>query len=114
MKKLLFLLAAVSLVALGSCKKDDDGDSLAGTSWKVSGTETWDGGSYTWSTTVSFTSASTGIIAYVDSDVVDNYTENFTYTYTPPTVTATIDGETITGTINGNKLTIEGEVLTKQ
>ena len=45
---------------------------------------------------------------------LDNYTMNFTYTYIPPTVTLTADGETITGIVNGDKLSIDGEILTKQ
>ena len=103
MKKFIFVAIISALVlSVSSCKKDDN-SSLAGTSWKATGTETWDEGTYTWTEIISFKTASTGTFSYSDTDG-DTDSANFTYTYEHPVVTITVDGESTTGTISGNKL----------
>jgi len=117
--KFLFLVCSVAAV-FTACSKDDEvdaPDSLVGTSWLF---ETEEDGVAV-GIELDFTSATTG-----DVNIIYGGEKNgiltlggfsageFTYTYSKPKVTLTIDGEKSTGKINGNKLTIDGEVFVKE
>lgn len=106
MKKVLYLLI-VCLVALSSCKKEDNGTpgSLQGTVWKTPGEGEL--------IQVTFHSG-TRFSEYYHYKTYE-YTDYGTYTYNPPVITFQFeDGYTLSGTIEGNVLDYNGAKLVKQ
>lgn len=123
--KVLFLVCSMALVFTG-CKDDDDDkvnapDSLVGTSWlyDTDETTTVNGVEVGVGVEINFETATSGNIAILvgaesdDAIAIDGFEAGtFTYTYSKPNVTLTDeDGEKITGKIDGNKLTIDGDVF---
>lgn len=108
MKKLFLMVAAVAALACVGCSKDDNkGDGLAGTTWKGKSR------GYSDPVTLIWTFQSGGILIengeYQDGGYTEQWTDQGSYTYTPPTVTVKFSdakGDTIyTGTISGNQMT---------
>jgi len=92
-------MLVIALCLLNACDKDEDTpDSLAGTTWAL-----FEHGEVI--VTLEFKSGGKGVL----TDLDDNKVENFTYTYEKPNVYITIDGDTITFVISGNKMTEEGD-----
>lgn len=119
MKKALFFALALIVFVLSSCKKEDNSDpqNLTGTSWAYSTSE--NGVNYV--ETIKFTSSTScsinGVLAGSTSGTISI---TGTYSYAPPNINFAfpMDGGAISGTINGNIMTlsITGEtyVYTKQ
>ncbi|MBS5798115.1 MAG: hypothetical protein KH100_15825 [Dysgonomonas mossii] len=102
MKK-LFLLLLVFPFVLGSCSKDDDKQSLNGTTWEANENE--DG--YIYKSTVKFyesTYSGSGYEEYNGNK--HEFSGTGTYTYDHPDVIFIEDGETYKGKISGNKMTV--------
>lgn len=114
-KSLFTLILALTMVFSFSCEEKaetPDASSLVGTVW--AGTWYEQGDEEPWTVTVSVLTSSTG--TYLMESVSDIDPGTFTYTYTPPKVVFTAEGESMTATISGNTLTVEsmGMTLTKQ
>lgn len=130
MKKVLMMaFVATSLLFATSCSKDDEqkvfsGDSLKGTTWAASvtesGTEEWDGEvySYTFTTsmTLKFTTDTEGNVSGTMSETIAGQTHSetfdpiaFTYSFDGHTVVMTDDdGESETLTLNSDKTALVG------
>jgi hypothetical protein len=94
-----FILSFIMLVLLGvfsSCSKDDENDNLVGTIWIGMYQEV--------KYSVVFNTETVVTLRMEDDYDIDTY--QGTYTYNKPNVTATIDGESITGKVNGNIMNI--------
>ncbi|MBE9488033.1 MAG: hypothetical protein IMY73_02515 [Bacteroidetes bacterium] len=129
MKKLLTLMA-IFTIALTSCNKDNEPEiqTLDGTSWnsKFKSHIEESGVSLDIMASVGFifekdiVKAKIGAAAIIDGKTTPYkyITRNGTYTYNPPKVSITINGETSEGTISGNKMNLidEGKeiILTKE
>ena len=111
MKKLLFVLAIALPFIFASCSNDEDDDTLEGTVWEVSETD----GRYNFVQTFYFEKTT---FRYVMIDQEDTNGDGIydkedkeegkgTYTCKDSKVTLTMDGQTITATISGNKMTSE-------
>jgi hypothetical protein len=126
MRKLFNSMALVAIViasaAFSSCEKDDDvnaPDSLTGTSWLYETGETVtneDGVEIGVAIELDFVLATKVDINILVGGVKDNAfavsgfsVGRFDYTYSKPNVTITAAGESSTGKIDGNKLTIREE-----
>jgi hypothetical protein len=95
----VFAMLVIALCLLNACDKDEDTpDSLAGTTWALI-----ERGEVI--VTLEFKSGGKGVLTEVD----DNKVENFTYSYEKPNVYITMDGDTVTFVISGNKMTEEGD-----
>ncbi|MDR1808791.1 MAG: hypothetical protein LBR34_00070 [Prevotella sp.] len=130
MKKLFSSIFLVGLVAVlfVSCEKDDDKvnapDSLAGTAWLFEDkTETDENGvEIGVAVELDFVSASKVDINILvggvkaDSFAVSGFpVGTLDYTYSKPNVTIIDeDGDTLTGKVDGDKLTIDGDVFNKE
>ena len=111
MKKLLFVLAIALPFIFASCSNDEDDDTLEGTVWENSETD----GRYNFVQTFYF-EKSTFRYVMIDQedtngdgiyDKEDKEEGKGTYTCKDSKVTLTMDGQTITATISGNKMTSE-------
>lgn len=87
--------------------------SLAGTQWKHSESGYSSGYYYSYSETLNFYTASNGLYDYIDNEG-DSETVQFSYTYNDGNGTITASGTTITFSISGNQLNLDGTVYTKQ
>ncbi|MBR3783672.1 MAG: hypothetical protein IKJ78_04305 [Bacteroidales bacterium] len=87
--------------------------SLAGTQWKHSESGYSSGYYYSYSETLNFYTASDGLYDYIDNEG-DSETVQFSYTYNDGNGTITASGTTITFSISGNQLNLDGTVYTKQ
>jgi hypothetical protein len=104
-KMFLFVWAISLLSVFTGCgdDKDSEEDGLAGTTWSLDAGEAW--------ASVSFTKKAFTLELYVERT---SYEVSGTYTYDPPYIEMDAEGETITGIVNGTKmtLTLDGESLT--
>jgi hypothetical protein len=122
---LLFILT----VTCSSCEKDDDNvnapDSLTGTAWLYETDETvttQNGVEVAVAVELDFVSATKVdiniLVGGVKGDIyaISGFTAGrFDYTYSKPNVTIIDEeGEKLTGSVNGNKMTIDGDVLVKE
>lgn len=110
MKKVLYLLI-VCLVALSSCKKEDNNaaNSLQGTSWEA--TSTYEDLGITFNANNKFTER----YVYRGNNQYQESYDYGTYTYNPPVVTLTYnDGYVLVGRIDGDRFNLEGETLYKK
>ena len=107
MKKIVFAL--ILMVGIGftmtSCTK---GKSLEGTTWVGTKYASF----YTANMTLSFHEF-TYTMDERDSDG-DFFTTTSNYTYDAPNVTLIYNGESVSGTVSGNKLSLAGIAFTKQ
>lgn len=113
----------VALTVSVSCDDDDDDnagdDALLGT-WMYS--ESDEEEDYYYSTSITFKSNDTGTIVYTETydGMTESDTDSFTWSSNGNTLTLELFGEieTVTYSISGNKLTINGDgdtiVFTKQ
>jgi hypothetical protein len=101
MRKILFTLILILPFVFNSCSSDDDDDKLDGTTWEC------------------VRDYSVGTLEFAKDQVkytfIDKESEEYTsitftgtYTYDPPKLAITIMGETIEGTVAGNKFTSIG------
>lgn len=105
MKKLLLIgLTLVATILFVSC-----GQSLEGTTWK----STTDPRSMSEVTVVEFQETTFEVKVTYAGDP-KSYDWSGTYTYESPTIKITVDGETTTGTIDGNTMESDGYTFTKQ
>jgi hypothetical protein len=123
MKKIALLMVCLPLLMTG-CSKDDDltkPDGLKGTTWKYSYPDepkarsfiviNFEEKYYTKTMTSAF---------LLEGKWEENvyYEERGTYVYTPPAVTFSHSGSTVTGTVSGKELTLEWatgkDIYTKQ
>jgi hypothetical protein len=126
--KSLFKLASLLFVCafvMSSCEKEEEinaPDSLVGTSWLCdAGSEVVDGVEVSAAIEIDFTTATAGKInllvggkSATETTIAGFEAGDFSYTYSKPTVKITVDGETETGKIDGNKLTIGKMVFEKE
>ena len=117
MKKQILLSALIlALLVLAACSSvpkapdfdkvadsQDIRDELDGTSWRASS----EGVVFI----ISFSSSNFTLTGIYDGETE---TTKGTYSISGSTVTLTFDGDTETGTLSGNRLTIEGTTFTKQ
>jgi len=122
MKKYASILMAVICIGLmTSCEKDpvptgntNNTESLVGTSWKYTEMDYDPYYGYTeYSVIITFTSGNAFTWKTYEDDYLED-SETGTYTYKKPTITLTLDEETVSGTVSGNKMTIEGMEFIKQ
>lgn len=109
MKKHLVMLMAVAAVVPTSCSKDEEKtNDLVGTSWAASESSS----NYSWSETISFTSATSFTYLYQENDrgETSEIKASGSYTYDAPKLVgkATLQGisATLEETISGNTLTV--------
>ena len=111
MKKILLMFFALTgLLLFASCSKDKDTDkaTLAGTSWTV----TYNDGSDIITETITFTSDTDCVWVYADSYGYGDSSSG-TYSYTPPTVVITVDGNVAAATVQGNTMEVDGYFFNK-
>ena len=102
------MIALLAISFTISCSKDDDKNlnSLEGTEWESSGSEVFyeNGNQFTfsWVETINFLTSSTGTWRLIDTS--GDYYWPITYTYSSPTITVKVDGETFIGTISKNQI----------
>lgn len=117
--KLIAVMALFCAVLFTGCKKDDENYPLNGTTWFSTETTTVGSTIYVEENTIDF-STTTMQVTVVEKTIKNVQTSTTTnggsgtYTYEHPKVTMTANGETISGTINGNKLTAGDFVFIKQ
>ena len=104
MKKLFAIMVALAtIVAFASCNKNDDNkDSLVGTSWSANVGNGVTG-------TIEFTTETA--CKMTESYQDQSMSINGTYVYNAPNVSLSFPQESVTvsGTINGNKMTLTGD-----
>jgi hypothetical protein len=105
----IIAIATVIGFSFISCEeeKEEEKDVLDGTTWKATTTE--DG--VTMNIVLTFSSPN---FTYTMTGGGQSDTQNGTYSVSGSTVTMTIDGQSQTGTLSGNTLTVLGITFTKQ
>jgi hypothetical protein len=122
--------AMSAVVAFNACNKDKDNDNtpdtLTGTTWKAYYLTTIDTSSFTGrEVALTLSTVSNGTYAIMNFTMKQNLVDTIsyvlssndsvTYTYKKPNITIVVnDVDTMTGTVNGNKMIIEDIELTKQ
>ena len=127
MKNKLTLLTVFAGLLLFSSFRGDNSDqppTLAGTKWVASGEGVAEDGAkgvpFTFTETLSFNSDNTFLSVYVDSFGEKSDPKGGTYSYSHPNITLTfseeVDGnkEIVSGTINGNTMTISELAFIRQ
>lgn len=132
MKKYIYSIILVSFVTLSgllsSCENDDDKvnapESLSGTAWLYDTGETTvtaEGVEVGVAIELDFTSTTKVDLNILVGGIKDNAfaisglsVGTFSYTYSKPDVTVIINDETLKGRIDGNKLTIDGDIFIKE
>ncbi|GHT06761.1 hypothetical protein AGMMS49525_15370 [Bacteroidia bacterium] len=106
-------IAVVTSCLFTSCSKDDDAASLKGTSWLYEAEEVVDNVLVGVAIELDFTTASQVDLNVLvggksdDAIVISGVSAGtYSYSYNHPAVTITVDGDRLTGTVNGNKLTL--------
>lgn len=112
MKKILIALVLLTIGLVG-CKKDET-NGIVNTSWTYTEKD-YDGWKYVYQ--ISFLQGNAALLSYKEYDEYNRLdysdVENGTYVYNHPTVTVTIDGYSMTGTISGNNLILDGRTFVK-
>lgn len=111
MKKILLVLVLATIGLVG-CKKDET-NTIVNTSWTYTERDYY--GKYV--VQILFLPGNSALLTfkeYDSSNVLDySHSINGTYTYNPPTVILTFEGESEVGTISGNQLILGGDVFIK-
>ncbi len=110
MKKFFLLyLLALPFLFIGCDDDEETPDSLTGTTWTYSGSEIEDGNKITYTLGITFKNATT-CEYFIQVPGEEDYSYEQEYTYTKPNVRIVDEeGEVITGTVNGNKMTLTYE-----
>ena len=112
MKKILIALVLLTIGLVG-CKKDET-NGIVNTSWTHTEKDYED---WTYVYQVSFLQGNVALLSSKEYDeynrLISSYTDNTTYIYKHPTVTLTVEGYTMTGTISGNYLILDGLTFVK-